>query len=137
MIEKTCDLWLEKADYRCILTSGAVSGSGEAILDTPSAIAAAKRFSGVEIDLGRLITSRGNHVHIIRPGLIAFPIKQFQWSGANLQVIQRSTAELIQLVGAAKTLLPRPLQGAVPSWEQVAPLLAGLPDNIIVVTASA
>ncbi len=137
MIEKTCDLWLEKADNRCILTSGAVSGSGEAILDTPSAIAAAKRFSGVETDLGRLISSRGNHVHIIRPGLISFPIKQFQWSGANLQVIQRSTAELIQLVGAAKTLLPRPLQGAVPAWEQVAPLLANLPDNIIVVTAAA
>ena len=133
MIEKPCDLWLEKADYKCILTSGAVDPSGEAILDSASAIAAAKKFAGVATDLGRLISSRGNHVHVIRPGLVSFPIKQFQWSGANLQVIQRSAGELAQLVGASKTLLPRPLQGAVPTWEQVQPLLAALPDTVIVI----
>jgi hypothetical protein len=133
MIEKACDLWLERADYRCIITSGAVDGGGEAILESPSAVAAAKKFAGVATDLGRLINSRGNHVHVIRPGLLSFPIKQFQWSGANLQIIQRSANELAQIVGAGKTLLPKPLQGAAPTWEQVKPLLASLPDTVIVI----
>ncbi len=30
MIEKTCSLWLESAEYRCVLTSGVVGGDGEA-----------------------------------------------------------------------------------------------------------
>ena len=89
MNETACNLWLERADYRCILTSGAVA-NGEAVLDTPSAREAAKRYQGLEIDLGRLLTSRGTHVHLVRPDLISFPIKQFQWSGPTVDVIRRS-----------------------------------------------
>ncbi len=134
MIEKVCNLWLESAEFRCIPTTGATSGDGSAIMDSGIGAEAVKRFAGIDLDLGRLITSRGNHVHIIRPGLISFPTKQYQWSGPSVQVIQRSAAELIALVGAAKTLLPRP--GCGPgelAWEQVAAALASLPDNIIVI----
>ena len=133
MIEKTCNLWLEKADFRCIPTSGAVA-DGEAVLDSPLAQDAVQRFQGLGHDLGRLLTQRGNHVHEIRPGLLSFPIKQYQWSGPALDVIRRSAEELAALVGDAKTLLPRP--GCGPgelSWEDVAGALASLPDNIIVI----
>lgn len=133
MIEKTCNLWIEPAEYRCILTSAAVQG-GEAVLDSASARAAADRFAGLALDLGRLLTARGNHVHLIRPGLCSFPIKQYQWSGPTLAIIERSARELVQLVGAAKTLLPRPGCGLGElAWEDVAKVLAFLPDNIIII----
>lgn len=134
MVEKSCNLWLEAAEFRCIPTIGALSGDGSAIMESPIEKQAVQRFAGIDSDLGRMIASLGNHVHVIRPGLVSFPIKQYQWSGPNLQIIQRSVQELIALVGAAKTLLPRP--GCGPgelTWEQVSPLLASLPDNIIVI----
>lgn len=132
MIEKTCDLWLETAEYRCILTSGAVS-NGEAVFDTRSAREANAKFAGLSTDLARLLSQRGNHVHELRPGLLAFPIKQFQWSGPTLQVIERSGRELLEMVGERKTLLPRP--GCGPNqlkWEDVSQALSFLPDNIII-----
>ena len=134
MVEKDCNLWQERAEFLCIPTSGAVADDGTAIMDTPIAREAAKRFRGLEVDLGRLITSRGNHVHLIRPGVLSFPVKQFQWSRPTVQVIERSAAELAALVGDKKTLLPRP--GCGPgelAWDEVAQALASLPDNVVVV----
>lgn len=136
MIEKVCDLWLEPAEYRCIPTSGALTAEGSAVMDFGVAVEAARRFSGIEVDLGRLIASRGNHVHLIRPGLVSFPIKQFDWSGPAPQIIERSARELAQLVGTAKTLLPRPGCGKGElDWQTVAPLLASLPDNVLIVSS--
>jgi hypothetical protein len=134
MIEKVCNLWLESAEYRCVPTSGALTPDGLAILDNPISIEAGKRFSGFEQDLGRSIAARGNHVSQIGAGLIAFPVKRFQFAKPSLQIISQSVQELIALVGGAKTLLPRP--GCGPdelSWEEVSKVLANLPDNIIVV----
>ena len=137
MIVKRCDLWVERAEFRCILTSGALEESGEAVLDTPSALAAASRFSGVAADLGRCLAARGNHVHQIREGLLAFPSRQYRWSAPVLPVIIRSGRELVALVGDAKTLLPRPAGGpGEPTWEEVAPALKFLPDNVIIVLPS-
>lgn len=133
MVEKVCNLWVERADYRCIPTSGAVA-NGDAVMDFGLAAEAAKRLQGIETELGRLIAARGNHVHLVRPGIVSFPVKQFQWSKPALQIIERSVQELIQLVGSAKTLLPRP--GCGPNeltWEEVSKALAALPDNIIVI----
>jgi len=133
MIEKVGNLWLEPAEYRCIPTSGAIVG-GAAVLDSAIGIEAKRRFNDIDADLGRLLASRGNHVHVLRPGLLSFPIKQYQWSGPSLDIIRRSAAELAAAVGDAKTLLPRPVEpGDAMSWEQVQPLLAALPDNIIVI----
>ena len=134
MIEKACNLWIEPADYRCILTSAAVA-NGEAVLESRSARAAGERFAGLAADLGRMLTARGNHVHLIRPGLCSFPIKQFQWSGPDLQLITRSARELAELVGVAKTLLPRPGCGdGELAWEAVSKAISFLPDSIVAVT---
>lgn len=133
MVEKTCNLWLEPADYRCILTSGAVA-TGEAVLDSRSGKEAAGRFSGLAADLGRLLTARGNHVHEIRPGLLSFPTRQYQWSAPALPIIERSAHELVALVGDKKTLLPRPgCDAGELKWEDVSKALAFLPDNIVIV----
>ena len=134
MQEKVCDIWLEPAEFRCIPTSGALTGSGEAVLDAGVAREAAQRFQGLASDLGRLIASRGNHVHLIRQGLVSFPVKQYEWAKPSPQIIERSARELAGLVGTGKTLLPRPGCGQDElTWEMVAPLLSFLPDNIIVV----
>ncbi len=134
MIEKTCSLWLESAEYRCVLTSGVVGGDGEAVLESRSAREAASRFTGFAADLGRMLTARGNHVHVVRPGLCNFPVKQFQWSAPSIQVIERSARELAAIVGQAKTLLPRPGCGdGELAWADVAKVLAFLPENVIVV----
>jgi hypothetical protein len=137
MQEKVCDIWLEPADYRCILTSGAITGNGEAVLDPGEAQQAAQKFQGLALDLGRLIAARGNHVHLIRPGLVSFPIRQYDWAKPSLQIIERSARELAGLVGTAKTLLPRPGCGQdALTWETVAPVLSSLLDNIIVIRRS-
>jgi hypothetical protein len=134
MIEKACNLWLESADYRCIPSSGALTPDGEAIMDSGVALEATQRFQNIQVDFGRLLASRGNHVHELRPGVLSFPIKQFAWSGVSIPTIKRSVQELIAFVGPAKTLLPRPPLGpADPPWEQVAEAFASLPDNIIVI----
>lgn len=133
MIEKRCNLWIESAEYRCIPTTGATAG-GAAVMDRGIAKEAADRFAGLDLDFGRLLASRGNHVHLLRPGLLSFPIQQYLWSGPNLAIIERSVNELIPIVGNAKTLLPRPGcgPGELP-WEEVAKVLARLPDNVIVI----
>jgi len=134
MREKTCNLWTERAEYRCIPTTGATTADGEAILETRIAREAVQRFNGLAVDLGRLLTSRGNHVHVIRPGLLSFPVQQFAWGGPSVQVIARSARELRALVGEATVLLPRPGVGEdALAWEVVAKVLSDLPDNVTVV----
>ncbi|MBX3394927.1 MAG: ADP-ribose-binding protein [Phycisphaerae bacterium] len=134
MLEKECNLWIEQAEYRCIPSSGATTPEGTAILDFGVGIEAVKRFAGIDVDLGHLIKSRGNHVHLIRPGLLSFPVQQYAWAGPNLQIIERSAKQLAAIVGEAKTLLPRP--GCLPgqlNWEDVRKVLEFLPDNVIVI----
>ena len=134
MIEKACNLWLEPADYRCIPSIGALTPSGEAMMDSGIALEAAQRFHNIQVDFGRLLASRGNHVHLLRPGIVSFPVKQYAWAELSLPTIERSARELVALVGDAKTLLPRPASGDNdPPWEEIAGSLASLPDNIVVI----
>jgi hypothetical protein len=134
MKEKVCNLWLEPAEYRVIMACGALNSDGTAVMDSRLALEAKQRFKDLEIDLGRLVSSRGNHVHLVRPGLVSFPIKQFRWAAMNLQIVERSARELCALVGNAKTLLPRPnSDDPNVSWEDMAKVLSFLPDNIIVI----
>lgn len=133
MIEKVCNLWIEKADYRCIPCSGAVE-EGEAVMKSGIALDASKKYPSLPGDLGRVLTSRGNHVHEIRPGMLSFPVKQYEWQAIQIPIVARSANELKELVGDKKTLLPRPhLTPNDPPWEKIAEALGELPDNIIVV----
>jgi len=106
-------------------------------MDAGVALEAVQRYQSLDADLGRLLTSRGNHVHELRPDLLSFPIKQYQWSGADLNIVTRSGHELAEWVGGEITLLPRFNQGANdPAWETIAEALAFLPDNIIIIQHS-
>ena len=106
-------------------------------MDSGVALEATQRFRDIQLDLGRLLASRGNHVHVLRPGLLSFPVKQYAWSPLNIPTIQRSAQELTAIVGTAKTLLPRPIRAdSDPPWEEIAAALASLPDNVIVIQHS-
>ncbi len=129
MTEKNCNLWLERADYRCVLTSGAVGPDGAAVIDTVSATTAAKKFAGFATDLGRLLQARGTHVHQVRDDLLAFPIKRFKWEKPNAAIIKQSATELLAIVGEKVTLLPKP--DGIP-WDDVKAALADLPDTVVV-----
>ena len=134
MVKKVCNLWSEKAEWRCIPCTGALSDDGAAVMDSGVALEATQRYHHIEYDLGRLIASRGNHVHVIRPGVASFPIKQYAWAGLSLPTIERSARQLVALVGDARTLLPRPASSeADMPWENIAAALAFLPDNVIVI----
>lgn len=103
-------------------------------MDSPIAQEALQRYQSLDADLGRLLSSRGNHVHELRPGLASFPVKQYQWSGVDVNIAMRSGHELCELVGDAVTLLPRFTPNANdPPWETIAAALSFLPDNIIIV----
>ena len=134
MKEMVGNLWLESAAFKCIPTTGTVTPDGSAVLDSGPGKEAAAKFQGLEVDLGRMIASRGNQVHVLRPGLLSFPVQQYQFGGPTLQIIERSAKQLLAIVADAKTLLPRP--GCGPGqlkWEDVAKVLAFLPDNVIVI----
>ena len=137
MLEKSCNIWIERADWRCIPTIGATAPDGAAVLEAQVSREAAQRFRDLEYDLGRLLVSRGNHVHELRPGLASFPIKQYAWASISLDIVRRSAQELARLVGSATTLLARPdLKAGDPPWEEFAKALAGLPDTVTVVKHS-
>lgn len=114
------------------------------------ALEAAQRFIGLSSELGRLITSRGNHVQIIRPEIVAFPVKQYEWQEVVPKIVKQSIQELLELVGDNRTLLPRsgvsPCPERTPAtdwrfldkhntaWQEIENILLSLPDTIIVVT---
>jgi hypothetical protein len=103
-------------------------------MDRGIAQEAARRFVDLEVDLGRLLASRGNHVHLLRPGLLSFPVKQYAWSGLDLRIVERSVGELCAHVGAARTLLPKPTTGeSGASWETVERVFTSLPENVVVI----
>lgn len=133
MIEKFCNLWADPAKYRCVPTNGTVS-KGEAVMNSGIALEAAQKFIGLSSDLGRLITSRGNHVQIIRPEIVAFPVKQYEWQEVVPKIVKRSIQELLELVGDNRTLLPRFLDKHNTAWQEIENMLLSLPDTIIVIT---
>ncbi|MFQ5591348.1 MAG: hypothetical protein ACE5HE_09315 [Phycisphaerae bacterium] len=135
MLDKVCNFWSEPAEWRCIPTTGALTGDGAAVMDSGVALEATQRYHHIEYDLGRLIASRGNHVHVIRPGVVSFPIQQYAWAGLSLPTIERSARQLAALVQQDRTLLPQfaPSEGDVP-WDTIAAALSFLPDNIVIVS---
>lgn len=128
MIEKSCSLWAEPAKYRCIPTNGSIS-DGKAVMDS----GIAQKFVGLSSDLGRLIASRGNHVQIIRPEIVAFPIKQYEWQDIVSEIVKRSVQELIELVESNKALLLRFWDKDHPARQEIENILSSLPDNIVLV----
>jgi hypothetical protein len=134
MLEVSGDIWGYPATaVIAITTNGSLTRDGRAVLGRGCARQAAERFPGLQQRLGSLMTLNGNHVQLIRPGLVSFPVEESAWSLPDLQLIARSAEELRSLAdrkGWEQIIVPRPgCGGGGLSWRDVAPLLAAHFDD--------
>lgn len=171
MIEQVTDIWRiydlqQPNDYAiCITTNGFVKRDGRAVMGRGTAAQASVRFPKLAGELGRAMLGDGNEVRLLRPGLIAFPVKPVSgisdglnvvhsqrnryirgstvpgWAmKASLQRIRWSLEELAELRAKhqwRQVYLPRPGCGAGElEWEQVRPLCEEYGNWLVVVTVA-
>lgn len=146
----------------CITINGHVKRNDEAVMGRGTAYQALCRWPDMAKVLGALIEQKGNVVQLIRPRLLAFPVKassgvsdgtnvighmQYRYPKgravpgwllkADLNIIRRSLDELTKLHkehGWERVYLPRPGCGAGElDWAQVEPLCRRYGDWLVVV----
>lgn len=139
MLEKREDLWTAEADLRVITTNPIVNAKGQAVMGRGCALEAKTRFPGLEVRFARLLKEHGNRpMRLARlsdgSDLATFPVKHHWKEGADLDLIARSAALLVELAdkfGYGSVLVPRPGCGnGRLSWEgDVRPILAPIFDD--------
>lgn len=142
MIDRVGNLWTEPADFRVITTNGSVRKDGRAVMGRGCAHEAAQQFPHLPTMLGARLTLNGNRIHYFSDvalgadfGLFTFPVKHQWMEPASLELIAESVASFSrQLLTSATYVMPRPGCGnGRLRWTDVQPLLAPLPDSVIVV----
>lgn len=151
MKEATGDLWTwaQDANALCITTNGTIKRNGECVMGRGIALQAKERIPPIAKALGDSLAKHGNHVQKIwtvactsaLPGddrariydLIAFPVKH-QWEQpADIQLIERSAYELVELTEKMKwesVVLPRPGCGnGGLRWKTVKPVIESILDD--------
>lgn len=138
MIEARGDLWIYDPGsgngtlLRCITTNGAVRRDGAAVMGRGCAAEAKERLPGIEYRLGALLAEHGNRVFrlcSLNDGshLASFPVKHHWREQADLNLIERSARQLVELVekfSYTDALVPRPGCGnGSLSWDAVRPVL--------------
>lgn len=119
----------------CITTNGMVKLNGECVMGRGNALQATQKVPGIAKELGSLIKEQGNMVTLLDEGrILAFPVKKLWMLKADLALIAES-ARLLGVMARemADTMfyLPRPGCGnGGLEWEQVRPMLEGLPGNV-------
>ena len=140
MREVVGNLWdyYEKATI-VITTNGSLKKSGECVMGKGCAFEAKKKFPWVAKVLGTLIIEGGNKVFYLGDGLVSFPVKHNWWEKADLELIERSSIELVNLTNHYKwktVVVPRPGCGnGGLEWNEVKPILKRyLDDKFLVIT---
>lgn len=125
----TGDMWTHTQDFDliCVTTNGTIRKNGAGVMGRGNAFEATKRFPQLEAQLGKHLRENGNHVGFIGIKLLAFPTKNEWHQKSDLDLIQRSCRELMEIVKRENctVLLPRPGVGnGKLDWNgQVLPLL--------------
>jgi len=137
------NLWHFDCTMRVVPTNGFVKKNGFAVMGRGLAWQAAKRYPDLPEKLGRCIEVGGNHVHVIRHDIIAFPTKHNWWEKSDLALIGQSALELVSLVnsqGYKLVALPRVGTGnGQLRWPVVKPVLEdilGDDDRFVIVDNS-
>jgi hypothetical protein len=138
------NLWDFEAEAVVITTNGTVKNNGECVMGRGCAREAADKFPGLAKELGELIEEFGNRVFALgghgERYLYTFPVKNNWWEIANLDLIERSTKQLFDLVDKTykdnTIVLPRPGCGnGKLEWKEVKPILERyLDDRFYVIT---
>lgn len=139
MKKREGDLWggfVGDTDYATVLpTTGVVGKDGKASLAAGVAQRAQKTWPDIQRNLGKLISTNGNHCFVIpvlrQPGAwtVSFPTRG---SGTDdPKIIERSAHELVALADAylwEKVYLPRVGCGSLDWMRDVRPILKDLLD---------
>lgn len=140
-----------RPDAIVITTNGTVNSSGRAVMGRGCALEAKQRVEDIDLTFGRLLRKHGSRVVVIIPmynyrpvhigtcAIVSFPVKRHWREDADLELIERSVGELLELseeYGWRTVVMPRPGCGAGKlSWDTVRPLLANqLDDRFTVVS---
>jgi len=139
------DIWAHYAAgfVACVPTNGIVA-NGRLVMGAGLALQAKKRFPGIDLTLGKLVSEKGNHCHPIFGAdgsflrLVSFPTKNHWRNQPDPALIVRSARELAGLADAnnwSRVVLPAVgcgLGGL--SWESLYRLLADMLDDRFTVT---
>jgi hypothetical protein len=101
MIEVYGDLWKYPADARVITTNGFVKVNGEAVMGRGCALEAKEMWPFLPSLIGQHIKYSGNTVGYWKIGevkLFTFPVKHNWWEVAQIDLIEKSCIELVELI---------------------------------------
>ena len=122
-----------------ITTSEMLSKAGSAVMLRGCSRQARQRYPQLPKTLGRLIRQHGSHVFDLGRRLVSFPVEEDPYQLADLQIVERSARELVELAdykGWQRVVVPRPgCGGGGLVWADVRPLLAKhFDDRFLVIT---
>lgn len=128
----------DRGEWICITTNGDVRKDGCAVMGRGVALQAKNRFPKLPYLLGQRIYRLGNHVWLFETmKLLSFPVKYHWADRADLNLIRRSSKELIALMnkrGPARVILPRPGCGnGGLDWHDVRDVIFELLDHRVTV----
>lgn len=146
-------MWAKDADALCITTNGFIKANGDGVMGRGIAKQAKARVPGIDRLLGQHLRENGNHVGMLTsvrwssalPGdptsgiynLYAFPVKHVWDQPADMNLIERSCRELMEIVDELHldcVILPRPGCGnGGLKWEDVKPVIEPLLDDRITI----
>jgi len=136
MLELTGNLWNYHAAGIpiCITTNGFTRRDGACVMGRGIAKQAANKFPNLPLAVGRLIQAYGMEVRFLHEyNLIVFPVKYVWSEPADLDLIELSAFQLLELVnehGFSTVALPRPGCGnGQLKWEDVKPRLNTMLDD--------
>jgi hypothetical protein len=137
---KNVNLWIVKADAKCITTNGTVKSNGLAVMGRGVAKQASIMHEWLPKELGDRLKQHGNHVFVFnrsKTPTVTFPVKHEWHEKASLSLIQRSARELmliIEAMGWNEVLLPKPGCGnGQRHWDEVFPMLDGILDERVTI----
>jgi hypothetical protein len=139
------DMWdyMKDGNVLVITTNGTIKKDGCAVMGRGNAYEAKQRFPGIDQTLGDLLKIFGNHCFILinRPEfkIVSLPVKYSFWEEASLELIERSTQELVELVGHhgfKQIIIARPGCGnGKQSWSMVKAIIEKyLDDRFLVIS---
>ena len=131
------DVYLDY-DVLCITTNGTIKTNGECVMGAGIAKTAKNKFPTLPTILGKFIKEYGNRCFKLskvndNTWLVSFPVKHNWWEIADLELIEKSSLELVEMADKFnwnKILLPRPGCGnGKLSWNEVKPILSEILDD--------
>lgn len=141
MRETTGDIWNYLGQgVIAITTNGHITRDGSAVVGRGVARQALERFPDLQLRIGAMIRTIGNHVAILGNGLVSFPVEDSPWALPDPRLIRRSAEELRRLADRESwqlIVVPRPgCGGGGLSWREVRPLLEELfDDRFLIISA--